>query len=108
MNVAFTLARKDHESLASMVARQVGAVQHGLASAVDSSDALAYPLFWFFNGEAAVIVPADQNKVPDKVLRSIVANLIDMFFAGIEDVAPELAARRAAADLKAPSSQTLH
>src|SRR6478735_1445789 len=46
VNVAFTLARKDHKSLASTVARQVGAVQHGLASAVDSSDALAYPFYW--------------------------------------------------------------
>jgi len=108
VNVAFTLARKDHKSLASTVARQVGAVQHGLASAVDSSDALAYPFYWFFNGVAAVIVPADRNKVPDKVLRSLVARLIEVFFASIEDVAPELAARRALADVEKPFSQTLH
>jgi hypothetical protein len=91
VNIAFTLARTDHACPAAAIARSVGAIAFGLVSAIDSTDTTAYPMYWFFNGKATCIVPADSIRVPPKALRATVASLIQLFFADIAAETPELA-----------------
>ena len=91
VNVAFTLARRDHECAATTIARGVGAVACGLVSAVDSTEVVSYPMYWFYDGKSACVVPADKIRVPDMEIRATVGSLLELFFADIASETPELA-----------------
>ena len=90
---AVTLCLSD-DSDAAKVARDKGALAHGLVSVVGVPRAPLHPMLWLRTKDELVTLVAEDDPAVSDDLHRMLAQVMRAFFKDVRDVAPGLAALR--------------
>ena len=90
---AVTLCLSDDSDRAKL-ARDKGALAHGLVSVVGMARAPSYPILWMQTKDTLVTLVAEDHSSVSDDLRRMLIQVMRTFFKDVRDVAPGLAALR--------------
>jgi hypothetical protein len=90
---AVTLCPSDDSDRAK-IARDKGALAHGLVSVVGMTRAPSHPILWIQTKDALVTLVAEDHSSVSDDLHHMLVQVMRAFFKDVREVAPDLAALR--------------